>query len=264
MWVRSLGLSWISLSARMRLLLPLGATRIAALVVPKARIALDLLAVHVVHAGLEVDVQVAPAVVVVHGLGDRDVDPADRVDEILERVDAHHDVAVEVPAVRFDRHAEKITDHRIGKLHAAQRVRAVDLGLTALDHRIRIAQHRHQPRALGRKVDAGRHDRVAARVRRERLVLVVVVVVDPEQHHVDAVAVKHFFGRRNVHDLPHHGVGERLLVRYHPLRDGTEEQADADQRAREHVRQHAAQQRARPWALGVSVSHRPLTIPFTS
>ena len=83
MCVRSLNLSVLQLCDRDAhdLLLALDAARIAARVVPEARVRDGLVAVHVVQLPrLEVDVQVAPAVVVVHRLGDRDVDSADRVD----------------------------------------------------------------------------------------------------------------------------------------------------------------------------------------
>ena len=81
------------------LLLALDAARVAARVVPEAAYEMAWSPLMWYSAGLEMDVQVAPAVVVVHRLGDGDVDAADRVDQILGSVDAQHHVTVEyVPA----------------------------------------------------------------------------------------------------------------------------------------------------------------------
>ena len=62
---------------RSTLLLPLDAARVAARVVPEAHVGDGLIAVHVHEAGFEVNVQVAPVVVVVQRFGHRDVDAAD-------------------------------------------------------------------------------------------------------------------------------------------------------------------------------------------
>ncbi len=83
------------------LLLALDAARVAARVVAEAAVGHGLLAVHVVTlAADEVDVEVAPRVVVVHRLVGHDVDAADRVDQFLRRVDAQGDVPVEARGCR--------------------------------------------------------------------------------------------------------------------------------------------------------------------
>ena len=85
------------------------------------------------------DVQVAPAVVVIERLAgaaglvaqavrrlDVDVDAADRVDEILGRIDPQDHIAVE-PG-----NAEEIRDDGLGFFDAAVRLRLIDLRLRAV------------------------------------------------------------------------------------------------------------------------------------
>ncbi len=100
------------------LLLTLHTARVAAPVVAEAAVRDGLLAVHVILlAAHEMDVQVAPRVVVVHRLVGNYVDAADRVDELFGRIDAQGDVAIEA------RDPEELRDDLLRQFRAAERER---------------------------------------------------------------------------------------------------------------------------------------------
>ena len=138
-----------------------------ALLIAVAHVGDGGLAVHVLHAGLEVDDEAAvvvPGVFVVHALLDVDVDAADGVDDFLEGVRVDDDVVVDVDA-------EEVLDGALGELLAAEDAAlgaAVGVGRVDLvpavagDLDARVARHGEQGGLIPLRVDGGDHERVAA------------------------------------------------------------------------------------------------------
>lgn len=161
------------------LLLALDAADVA-LFIAVAHVGDSRLAVHVLHARLQVDDQAAvvvPRVFVVHALLDIDVDAADGVDDFLEGLDVDDDVVVHVDA-------EEVLDGALRELLACLRaalgtavgVGGVDLiPAVPLDFDAGIARDGHQRGLVFLRVERRDHQRVAAAD-------VVIALVDAHDH----------------------------------------------------------------------------------
>ena len=126
------------------LLLASDPARIAASIVAKTHIRNGLIAVHMRHPGLEVNVQMAPGIIVVQRFRYRDIDAADRIDQILCRVDPKRHIAIEVRASVVFRQAEKAADDEVGVSRTTVVIGIVDLVFVSVDDRIHVARYRNR------------------------------------------------------------------------------------------------------------------------
>ena len=136
------------------LLLAPHAAEVSLRVVAETHVFQDLAAGQVLLARLQMDVQVAVVVVVVHRLLDVDVETAHGVDELLGAfgLDDHR---------RVDRRSRHLADHARRKLRAAYADDAVDLHVpVAGDRDPCVARDRDECRAVPVEVEVGQDERV--------------------------------------------------------------------------------------------------------
>ena len=130
-----------------------------ALLVAVAHIGHSRLAVHVLHAGLEVDEEAAvvvPRIFVVHALFHVDVDAAQGIDDALEGVRVDDDVVVYA-------HAQEVFDRALAELMSAIGISSVDLVVAVpLDFHARVARHGEERRLVLLRVDHRDHQGVGA------------------------------------------------------------------------------------------------------
>lgn len=147
-------------------LLTLDAPNVA-LFVAVAHIGDSSLAVHVLHARLEVDEQAAvviPGVFVVHAFLDVDINAADGIDDFLEGLDVDDDVMVHVDAEEvFNGALRELLAGLRAALGTAVGVGRIDfIPAMALDFDARIARDGHQGGLVLLRVKCGNHQCVAA------------------------------------------------------------------------------------------------------
>ena len=140
------------------LLLALDAPDVA-LFVAVAHVGHGRLAVHVLHAGLEIDEEAAvvvPRIFVVHALLHVDVDAAQGVDDALEGVRVDDDVVV-------DAYAQEVFDRSFAEFVSAVGVSGVDLVVAVpLDFHARVARHGEERSLVLLRVDHCDHQGVGA------------------------------------------------------------------------------------------------------
>ena len=240
------------------LLLALDPARIATCVMSEAAVRDGLLAVHVREPGLEMDVQMAPRVVVVHLVGDRDVDPADGIDQFLRRVDLQRDVPIEVVVGSNRRQSEKRPDDLVGELLAADRVGGVDLVLmSAGESDERIARHREDVDRARYQIERSNHDRIRARTFGKRLILVVVVIVDPHDEHVEPVLAEQI--ERIGDKETQRGVSNVLVIARHAIVHAEREDAASGAKHHQYAQDDRREEREGAPRLGLGFGRHMLT-----
>ncbi len=173
-----------------KLLLAAHASEIRLGVVAKTRIAHRLLPIEALSALLQVDMQVAPVVVIVHILLDIDDHAAHGIDHVLGAIHLDDDVVVD-----FD--AEKLLHGGLRKGNAADGMRRVDLvGAPAISKlHARVARHREHTHALRVQIQADDEDGIGAGILGVHNALWCVVGVNPEAQDVEPVLVREGIAR---------------------------------------------------------------------
>src|ERR1051325_3900626 len=131
------------------------------------------IAVQMLESGPQVNVKVAPVVVIIQLLFDVDVDTAQRVHYLLKAFEVKLDIRI-----RLD--AEYLFDRLHGEVWSTQVMRCIDLVDAAIAWNVnrRIAWDRQSLDRLVNKVDSGKKNGIASPRRRlYDAVLVIIVVV---------------------------------------------------------------------------------------
>ena len=201
---------------------------------PESHIPDGLIAVEVLHPRLEVNVQVAPSVVVIERtiraafrmhqairVRDLDIDAADGGDKIFGRVHAEHDVTVE------PWNAQELRDNGLRFGDAAVRLRLIDLLLTAARvRRDHVARNGKLIDVVRYEVEIDRPNDVAARLFGILFVFGRVVVIQPFHQDQNIVLMEHRLRRRCEYrrdDLPH-----RFALRNRHARQQRDDAGDDD------------------------------------